>query len=179
MQRASILLCIHLNIKCSDIMQNWTCRWCVAFWSALDGLTGGKKHPVVEDTPSAQTWHPHVRFCGRLAQRVCVCVPESYITIRPCHAVAQWRRYGRRGLYRWRQKVSGEVRYRERKRDKSVFVLLWPVYKEEVILWNSEWFSVYVSGFARLCLCVCVREAVPLCKRFCPLRICEYGAQRG
>ncbi|RXN12921.1 CUGBP Elav-like family member 4 isoform X7 [Labeo rohita] len=33
-------------------------------------------------------------------------MPESYITIRPCHAVAQWRRYGRRGLYRWRQKVS-------------------------------------------------------------------------
>lgn len=32
---------------------------------------------------------------------------------------------------------------------------------------------MYVSGFACLCLCVCVREAVPLCKRFCPLRICD------
>ncbi len=138
----------------------------------------------MEDTPSAQTWHPRVRFCGRLARLVCVCVCQHarelhhHKAVPCCGSVAEIRtaqpvQMETEGFW-WGQGVP--VRYRDRKVcfcgnifvKKGNFAELW------VIL--SGFAHSFLSVFARICagghFCF-YYFSVPLCKRFCPLRICD------
>lgn len=133
----------------------------MAFWSALEWANRRKKEPrggrhslSADVTPTRTFQWPFSPAC------VCVCVcasmPESYITIRPCHAVAQWRRYGRRGLYRWRQKVSGDVR-----------VCLWGTETENcfVVICKQGLFCRILFGFEKICSLVFVRVHAYVCRK--------------